>query len=86
MAMKNPPHPGFTIKDVCLDPLGLNVTEGAKLLGIARNTFLAWSMARYSSRSAVIASRAWPEEEFQEASAHDGRGRGSRTTGLTSPP
>ena len=38
MAMKNPPHPGFTIKDVCLDPLSLSVTEGARLLGIARNT------------------------------------------------
>jgi len=29
--MKNPPHPGPSIKDACLDPLGLNVTGGAKV-------------------------------------------------------
>lgn len=38
MPMKNPPHPGRSIKDACLDPLGLTVTEGAKALGVTRNT------------------------------------------------
>ena len=38
MPMKNPPHPGHSIKDACLDPLGLSVTEAAKALGIARHT------------------------------------------------
>ena len=38
MPMKNPPHPGHSIKDACLDPLRLNVTEAAKVLGIARHT------------------------------------------------
>jgi antitoxin HigA-1 len=38
MPMKNPPHPGRSIKDACLDPLGLNVTNGAKVLGVARHT------------------------------------------------
>jgi len=38
MPMKNPPHPGHSIKDACLDPLGLSVTEAAKVLGIARHT------------------------------------------------
>jgi len=36
--MKNPPHPGHSIKDACLDPLDLSVTEGAKLLGVTRHT------------------------------------------------
>jgi addiction module HigA family antidote len=36
--MKNPPHPGHSIKDACLDPLGLSVTEAANALGIARHT------------------------------------------------
>jgi antitoxin HigA-1 len=36
MAMKNPPHPGLTIRHDCLDPLGLAVTEGAKVLGVTR--------------------------------------------------
>ena len=38
MAMKNPPHPGRSIKDACLDPLELSVTEGAERLGVARHT------------------------------------------------
>jgi antitoxin HigA-1 len=38
MPMKNPPHPGFSIKDACLEPLGLSVTEAAKVLGVARHT------------------------------------------------
>jgi len=38
MPMKNPPHPGHAIKDACLDPLNLSVTEGAKVLGVARHT------------------------------------------------
>lgn len=38
MAMKNPPHPGHSIKQNCLDPLGLSVTDGAKVLGVARHT------------------------------------------------
>ena len=38
MVMKNPPHPGRSIKDACLDPLGLTVTEGARVLDVARHT------------------------------------------------
>ena len=43
MAMSNPPHPGRSIRENCLDPLGLNVTEAAKALGVARPTPLAGS-------------------------------------------
>lgn len=38
MPMKNPPHPGRSIKDACLEPLNLSVTEGAARLGVARHT------------------------------------------------
>ena len=38
MAMSNPPHPGRSIRENCLDPRGLNVTEAAKVLGVARHT------------------------------------------------
>lgn len=38
MPMKDPPHPGETIKDACLDPLGLSVTAGATVLGVSRPT------------------------------------------------
>src|SRR5271170_7970457 len=36
MPMKNPPHPGRIIRSACLEPLGLSVTDGAKLLGVTR--------------------------------------------------
>ena len=36
--MKNPPHPGLSVKHDCLDPLGLTVTAAAKLLGVTRQT------------------------------------------------
>lgn len=38
MPMKNPPHPGRSIKDACLEPLELSVTDGAKILGVTRHT------------------------------------------------
>ena len=36
--MKDPPHPGPSIRENCLDPLGLSVTEAAEVLGVARHT------------------------------------------------
>lgn len=38
MAMKIPPHPGRSIKNACLEPLNISVTEGAERLGVARHT------------------------------------------------
>lgn len=36
MPMKEPPHPGLSVRHDCLEPLGLSVTEGAKALGVTR--------------------------------------------------
>ena len=36
MAMKNPPHPGEVIRELCIDPLGLTVTAAARGLGVSR--------------------------------------------------
>jgi addiction module HigA family antidote len=36
MRMKNPPHPGLSVRYDCLEPLGLSITEGAKVLGVTR--------------------------------------------------
>lgn len=38
MPMKNPPHPGLSVRLNCLEPFGLSVTEGAKALGVSRTT------------------------------------------------
>ncbi len=34
--MKQPPHPGLSVRHDCLEPLGLSVTEGARVLGVTR--------------------------------------------------
>lgn len=34
--MYNPPHPGEIIKELCLEPLGITVTDAAKALGVSR--------------------------------------------------
>ena len=36
MRMKNPPHPGLSVRYDCLKPLGLSVAEGAEALGVTR--------------------------------------------------
>ncbi len=38
MFMKNPPHPGLSIKQNCLEPLGLSLTEASEMLGVARHS------------------------------------------------
>ena len=38
MPVKNPAHPGRSVRENCLDPLGLSVTEAAAALGVARHT------------------------------------------------
>jgi addiction module HigA family antidote len=34
--MKNPVHPGHIVRHDCLEPLGLSIAEGAKILGVSR--------------------------------------------------
>ena len=41
MGMYNPPHPGEIIREFCIDPLGLSVTDAAKALGVTRKTLSA---------------------------------------------
>lgn len=38
MPMKNPPHPGKAVRVSCFEPLGLSVTEGARVLGVTRQS------------------------------------------------
>jgi len=38
MPMKTPAHPGRIVRSACLEPLGLSITEGAKILGVTRQT------------------------------------------------
>lgn len=36
--MHNPPHPGEVIRELCIKPLGLSVTDAAHALGVSRKT------------------------------------------------
>ena len=36
MNMRNLPRPGEIIQGLCLDPLGLSVTDAAEILGVSR--------------------------------------------------
>ena len=38
MKMHNPPHPGEVLRELCLQPLGITVTEAATALGVSRKT------------------------------------------------
>lgn len=38
MRMHNPPHPGEIIREICLGPIGLTVTDTAKALKVTRKT------------------------------------------------
>lgn len=68
MTMKNPPHPGRSIKSACLEPLGLSVTEAATRLGVARHTLsrvihghagISPEMAIRLEKMGWSAARAW---------------------------
>ncbi len=41
MQMHNPPHPGEVLKELCLEPLGVSVTQAAEALGVTRKTLSA---------------------------------------------
>jgi antitoxin HigA-1 len=38
MPMKEPPHPGLSVRYNCLEPLGLSISSGAEILGVSRQT------------------------------------------------
>lgn len=70
MTMKNPPHPGEIIRELCIKPLGLTVTQAAAGLGVARKTLslLLNGHAGVSPEMAVRLSQAFgrsPESWLQ---------------------
>jgi addiction module HigA family antidote len=59
--MKNPPHPGSSIRDDCLEPLGLSVTAAAKALGVSRQALnnLIHGQAAISPEMAIRLDKAF---------------------------
>jgi addiction module HigA family antidote len=76
MPMKNPPHPGKAVRVACLEPLGLSVTEGAKALGISRQSLsnLINGKTGISPEMAIRLSKAFgstPDTWIKLQAAHD---------------
>lgn len=41
MKMHNPPHPGEILRELCLEPLNITVTDAAEALDVSRKTLSA---------------------------------------------
>lgn len=61
MNMKNPPHPGRIIRQECIEPLGLTITDAAKRLGVKRQTLnnLVNGKAGISAEMSIRLSKAF---------------------------
>ncbi len=76
MPMKNPPHPGEIIREDCIAPLGLTITQAAEGLGVTRKTLsqLLNGHAGISPEMAIRLSKAFgrsPESWLALQSAYD---------------
>ena len=74
LKMKNPPHPGFSVRVDCLEAHGLSVTEGAKALGVSRSALshlvnegadLSWDMAIRLAKAFGSTPVGWMRLQFQ---------------------
>jgi len=61
MSMKNPPHPGRIIRQECIEPLGLTITDAAEKLGVTRQALnnLVNGKAGVSPEMAIRLSKAF---------------------------
>jgi addiction module HigA family antidote len=76
MPMKNPVHPGKIVRFDCLEPLGLNITEAAKALGVTRQALnnVVNEKAAISPEMAIRLSKAFgstPETWVRIQAAYD---------------
>ena len=76
MPMKNPHHPGLSVRVDCLEPLRLSVTEAAKVLGVSRAALsrLINGKAGVSPEMAIRLSKAFgstPESWIRMQAAYD---------------
>ena len=72
--MHNPPHPGKIIKELCIKPLGVSVTEAAKALGVSRkalsellngHTGISPEMAMRLSIAFATTPESWLTQQIQ---------------------
>ncbi len=76
LEMFDPPHPGEVIRELCLNPLELTVTDAAKALGVSRKALseLLNGRAGVSAEMAIRLSEAFdttPESWLQQQMEYD---------------
>jgi addiction module HigA family antidote len=76
MRMHNPPHPGEVLRELCLRPLGITITQAAAALGVSRKTLSAILNGRagISPEMAIRLSLAFnttPESWLDQQSRYD---------------
>lgn len=74
--MHNSPHPGEIIRELCIEPLDLSITEAAEGLGVSRKTLSAIldGRAGISPEMALRLSMAFnttPESWLNQQSQYD---------------
>ena len=87
MSMKNPVHPGQVIRELCLQPLGLTVTDAAKGLGVTRKTLseLVNGHSGISPEMAIRLSKAFggsPESWLTQQMQYDLAQMSDRAAGI----
>lgn len=98
MRMKNPPHPGLSGRHDCLEPLGLSITEGAKVLGVTWQALnnLVSSKAAISAEMAMRLKKAFgggaetwlrlqAAYDLAQAEKQDGKIKVRRVTNVLAP-
>ncbi|MBX7259969.1 MAG: HigA family addiction module antidote protein [Candidatus Hydrogenedentes bacterium] len=74
MMMYNPPHPGEVLRELCLEPLNLSITDAAKALGVSRKTLssilngragISPEMAVRLSIAFKTTSESWMNQQMQ---------------------
>lgn len=84
MKMHNPPHPGEVLRELCLEPLDLTVTEAAQALGVSRKTLskilngragISPEMAVRLSLAFGTTAESWMNQQMQYDLWHAERGR-----------
>jgi addiction module HigA family antidote len=72
--MHNPPHPGEVLRELCLEPLGLTVTDAAEALGVSRKTLsgilngragISPEMAIRLSKAFGTSAESWLNQQMQ---------------------
>src|SRR5467141_1775470 len=76
MTMKNPPHPGLSVRHDCIEPLDLTITEAANILGVTRQALnnVVNGKSGISPEMAIRLSKAFgstPETWLQMQVAYD---------------